>query len=173
MHNHLDSRTLGVLRRVALAVVLFAPAPAFAKPVTINDITVDVPSAFQASDYARGMEVKSEDEEVFLWFETCKGSEVQDLLDEHNKYWKENDVVLNDPIDEKTTQSTGTKQQTMDFKNATWKGKPTVLRYVIIGPLGSANSLVVYTLWASPEGSRTYGKEIQGMLASMDAKVAK
>ena len=169
MHNRLDSMSLGVLRRFALAALLLAPAPAFAKNVTMNGITVDVPSAFQASDYERGME----DEEVFVWFETCKGNEIQDLLDEHNKYWKDNDVVLNDPVDEKTTQSSGTKQQTMDFKNATWKGKPTVLRYVIIGPLGSADSRVIYTLWASPEGSRAHAKEIQGMLESMDAKVAK
>ena len=173
MHNRFDTRSLAILRHSALAALLLAPAPVSAKNVTMNDITVDVPSDFQATDYERGMEVKTEDEEVFLWFETCKGSEVQDLLDEHNKYWKENDVVLNDPVDEKTTQANGTKQQTLDFKNATWKGKPTVLRYVIIGPLGSANSRVVYTLWASPEGSIAHAKEIQSMLASMDAKVAK
>ncbi len=162
-----------VVRLCAILLVVGFAAAAHAKTVTINGITVDVPGDFEATDYKRGMEVKTEDEEVFVWFETCKGSETQALVDEHNKFWKENDVVLYDPVEQKATQSNGTNQNTLDFKSATWKGKPTIVRYVFIGPIGSAKSMIVHTVWASPEGARAHDKEIMSMLQSMDARVEK
>ena len=166
-------QTYMILRSGLILLAASLALPASAKNVTINNITVDVPSSFQASEYKRGMEVKTDDDEVFVWFETSSGSETQGLVDEHNAYWKENDVALSDPVEETSTQTSGTQQKTLDFKSATWKGKPTVVRYVFIGPMGPAKSMVVYTLWASPEGFRAHGQEVMGMLQSMNARVEK
>jgi len=124
--------------KLAIAAVLFLSmsVAGYAKSKTIGDITLDVPDAFEASASARGVELKTPDEEVYTWFETYKGSEGDTLQAEHAKYWKENDVVLNDP--EMTDKKSGDIHvATMFFPHATWQGKPTVLRYVKIGPVAA------------------------------------
>jgi hypothetical protein len=155
---------------VAAALFLSMPAAGYAKSTTIGDITLDVPDAFEASASARGVELKTPDEEVYTWFETYKGSEGDTLQAEHGKYWKENDVVLNDP--EMTDKTSGDIHvATMFYPHATWQGKPTVLRYVKIGPVAASGTMVLMTVWASPNGINTHGKEVEHMLNTLNVKI--
>ena len=165
---------LNVLRSAAITILMICSLPAAAKPVTINNISLDLPSSFTASDYDRGIETKTPDEEVFVWFETYKGSEADTLVAEHDKYWQENKVVPNEPNEKNTPADAGhAAVQTFDYKDATWKGKPTVLRYLRIGPIGAENSMVLVTVWASPEGINQHSKAVEGMLDSMSVKFPK
>ncbi len=163
---------LDFTRKLALAagLLLSMSAAAYAKSKTIGDITFDLPDAFEASASAHGVEAKTPDDEVYTWFETYKGAEGDAIKAEHEKYWKENDVVLNEPqmTDKKSGEiSVGT----MFFPKATWQGKPTVLRYVKIGPVAASGTMVLMTVWASPEGINAHGKEVEHMLDTLNVKI--
>ena len=159
-----------VLRSIALTALMSLGVPAHAKTVTIGDIKIDVPETFTASESSRGVETKTSDEEVFVWFETFKGNEMQDLIKEHEKYWAENQVVGHEPTESVVDKPGQPKVVNTDFKKATWKGDPTVLRYSELGPIGSENTMVLVTLWASPEGDEKYSKDVSGMVKSLNVK---
>ena len=59
----------------------------------------------------------------------------------------------------------------MFFPNATWQGKPTILRYVKLGPVGPSGAMVLMTVWASPEGINAHGKEVEHMLDTLNVKI--
>jgi hypothetical protein len=155
---------------IAAALLLSMSAAGYAKSTTIGDITLDVPDAFKASESSRGVELKTPDEEVFTWFEVYKGSEGDTLQAEHEKYWKDNEVVPNDP--QMTDRKAGNiSVATMFYPHATWQGKPTVLRYVKIGPVAASGTMVLMTVWASPEGINAHGKEVEHMLDTLNVKI--
>jgi hypothetical protein len=155
---------------IAAALLLSMSAAGYAKSTTIGAITLDVPDAFVASASSRGVEAKTPDDEVFTWLEVYKGSEGDTLQAEHEKYWKENDVVPKDP--QITNRKFGNiSVSTMFFPNATWQGKPTVLRYVRIGPVAASGTMVLMTVWASPKGINAHGKEVEHMLDTLDVKI--
>jgi hypothetical protein len=155
---------------IAVALLLSMSAAGYAKSTTIGDITLDVPDAFKASASSRGVELKTPDEEVLAWFEVYKGSDGDMVQAEHAKYWKENDIVLNDP--QITNGKAGDVDiSTMFFPNATWHGKPTIVRYVKLGPVAASGAMVLMTVWASPEGIKAHGKEVEDMLGTLDVKI--
>lgn len=163
---------LHLTRKLAIAAALLVSmsAAGYAKSTTIGAITLDVPDAFQASESAHGIELKTPDEEVYTWFEVYKGGEGDTLRAEHEKYWKESDVVLNDP--QTTDKKAGAiSVSTMFFPHATWKGKPTVVRYLKVGPVAASQTMVLMTVWASPEGINAHGKEVQHMLDTLNVKI--
>ncbi len=163
-----------VLRSMASVLLLSCSLSAQAKSVTMGDITVNVPDSFQASESNRGIEVETTNKGVMAWFETYKGSEDDDLRSEHDKYWKENDVSLpNDPVHDEITQTGGAKQESFDYKDATWKGKPTVLRYIRVGPLGPEETMILVTLWASPDAWDKHSGDISGMLQTLNVTYKK
>ena len=163
-----------ILKSTLIALLLGCPLAAQAKSVTMGNITVDVPDSFQASESSRGIEVETTNKGVMAWFETYKGSEDDDLRAEHDKYWKENNVSLpSEPAREEITQTGGAKQETFDFKGATWNDKPTILRYIRVGPLGAESAMILVTLWASPEAWDRHSKDISGMLQTLDVTYKK
>ena len=148
---------------------MLAPAPVFAKSLTLNDITLEVPAGFRASEANRGVELKTPDDEVFVWVETYKPDEEETIRGEHDRYWQKHKVVLKDP--EKATLGKTTPQTRMtDYKGATWKGDPTVLRYYFVGPFGKSNKSILVTLWASPEGDSAHKAELQEIYDSISVK---
>ena len=163
-----------VLRSVAVIGLLGCSLSAHAKTVTMNDLTIDLPDTFKVSDSKRGLKAQSSDKEVDLWIETYKDTEIDAIIAESTKYFEKNNVVTSDePV---TTQTTGPSQhdvETFDYKDATWKGKPTVLRYLRVGPFGSENKRVLFTLWASPSGDDTHAKEVDAIVNSVEVVYAK
>ena len=151
------------------ALLLAVSAGAHAKPTTINKITVDVPDGFEMSKSSRGVEVKTPDDEVLTWFEVYKGSDSEVVEAEHVKYWDDNKVASHGDPDVKNTKMDGIDLQTRFYPNATWNGKPTILRYVRIGPVGPDAKYVMMTVWASPEGINAHGKDVEHMLGTLDA----
>jgi hypothetical protein len=56
---------------------------------------------------------------------------------------------------------------------STWKGKPTLVKYMIINPKVASDKIIVFTYWASPEGDKNYDKEMDGVISSLRASLAK
>lgn len=82
---------------VLVAGVSVATCPAWAVTTTIAgspSVTVEVPEGFTASDTDRGVDIKTPDDEFIVWFETDKPSEQSALIDEHDTYWKDQNVRL-------------------------------------------------------------------------------
>ncbi len=163
-----------VLRYFAIACLFGCSVPAYAKTVTMNDLTIELPDTFKVSDSKRGLKAQSSDKEVDLWVETYKDAEIDAIVEESTRYFAKNNVVTSDePV---RTQTTGPSQhdvEAYDYKDATWKGKPTVLRYLRIGPFGSENKRVLFTLWASPNGDSEHAKEIDAIVNSVDVVYVK
>ena len=169
MHGQRQHKPIGLLRSFAVAALLLAPAAAFAKPLTVNDITVDVPASFKASESDRGIEMKTPDEEVFVWVETYTPDTEAAIMGEHETYWKEQGVKLADP-QKSTNDKRSPPTHATDYKGATWKGDPTVLRYFHVGPFGKSNKSILVTLWASPAGNDGHVADLQTIYDSINVK---
>ena len=158
----------GFLRPIALtALLLLSSTSGFAKTTTINDITLDVPDDYKVSNSKRGVLVTSTDGEVDLWIELFSAADQPTVRDEHMANWKKKDVDLHG--DGETTSSKSGDQDVINtkFPDATWKGDPTVLHYSANGPFGSQKWTLLLTYWASPEGDRQHGDEINHMISDV------
>lgn len=124
-----------------------------------------IPDSWQISRIDRGIQATSKDGEVFFWIEAYKPSEFDQILAEHNAYWKDQGVTISSG----DSQSHNENGQTATITNehATWKGKPTVLYYVEFKLALASQSNIVFTYWASPEGDRAVHKEIGNVLSSL------
>ena len=169
VHNRIDTKSFGILRSLAVATLLLAPASAFAKPLTVNDITVEVPSGFKASESDRGIEMKTPDEEVFVWVETYTPASEAAIMGEHEAYWKEQGVKLAG-AEKSTNDKKSPPTHATDYKGATWKGDPTVLRYFHVGPFGKSDKSILVTLWASPAGNDQHVADLQTIYDSINVK---
>jgi hypothetical protein len=157
----------------ALALSLSASVIA-AKPVTVAPgtppVTVEVPQGWQTSKIDRGIQAKTADEEVLVWFESYRPAQLETLLAEHNAYYKEQGVTINgqDPAEEKEFPTYSVK--VTDYK-ATYEGKPTVLRYVSVASKDPSKRRLLVSVWASPEGSEKYDKDLNAIFNSFRASV--
>jgi len=124
-----------------------------------------IPDDWKTSRIGRGIEAISKDEEVYFWIEAYKPEEFQQILAEHNDYWKEQGVSITSS-DEEKHQENG-KEVMITTEHATWKGMPTVLYYVEFQLGLPSRSNIVFTYWASPDGDKTFQKEVGDVLASL------
>lgn len=155
------------VRAVALSLTLGFCLPAYAQPVTMGDITVDLPSNFKVEDSDRGMKTQTADGAVDVWFERYPAGEFDKFVSENSKYWEKNKVDLpKEPtVTEGKIGSDDFRQ--LDFGGATWKGKPTVVRYVFFKPGNDPKAdMVVVTYWATPEGDIAHNAEIVSMIGT-------
>ena len=56
---------------------------------------------------------------------------------------------------------------------ATYKGDPTVIRYIIINPKVDSGKIIIFTYWATQEGDKNYDKEMDGIINSLRASLTK
>jgi len=56
----------------------------------------------------------------------------------------------------------------IDF-SATWEGKPTVLRYLLIEPKDATKSRLILSYWASPEADKSSDPQMQALINSLAA----
>jgi hypothetical protein len=148
--------------------MLIGGQPVLAKEAKVDGVTLNIPDKFKTSKSSRGIKLQTADKEVIVWLETYKGAEKSKVMGEYDDYWKENDVVLNDAKTQDINESGGVKQEVTNFQNATWQGDPTVVRYISVGPSPADGKMILFTIWASPEGFKKYGKDVLSILETAD-----
>ncbi len=124
-----------------------------------------VPDDWRSSRIERGIQEISADGEVYFWIEAYTPDEFEQILAEHNAYWKEQGVVIGSS-DSQTRRENG-QEMTMTTEHATWKGAPTVLYYIEFQLGLPSHSNIVFTYWASPDGDKAFHKEVGDVLGSL------
>ena len=163
-------RSLSRLATLVVALVLTCTAPAFAKLMSIPSgnpvVAVDIPGGWTTSTSKRGIEVKSPDGEIFFWIEVYLPADHDAVVGEHRRYFTKQQVAT---VGEGTSTATteGTAKITATDFTATWKGKPTVLRYLEIDPGLPAGNQILLSYWASPEGDATHDVAFKKILKSL------
>ena len=158
------------MRRILILLAcLFASAAACAATLEVRPSApvaeFAVPDDWKNSRIDRGFQAISKDGEVYFWIEAYTPDEFKQILAEHDAYWKDQGVVIASR-DSRTLQENG-QQVTMTTEHATWKGDPTVLYYVEFRLGLPSHSNIVFTYWASPEGDKTFNKEVGEVLSSL------
>jgi len=151
-----------------------AAAPVSAKDVSFSSdsskLTFSLPDNWEAKPMKRGLEIKSSDGEVFLWIESYRKSEAE-IKAEHGKYFQSQGVAFTGEPKITAQPAQGYGLAFMDMP-ATWKGKPTVLRYIFIEPANAAKNSMMLSYWASPEGDKAndaaMGKLIESLSQAVD-----
>jgi hypothetical protein len=158
----------------AVAALLCVSGVAAAKTVKLTPsetvAALDFPDSWKVSNIKRGLEAKSPDEEVYVWAELVPSDEVDTVQKEHDGYFAKQKVTMAkaDPV----PKDVDGRRWAFIEPQSTWKGKPTVVRYIIIDPKVASGKIVVFTYWASPEGDKNYDKEMDGVINSLRASLA-
>lgn len=167
-----------VLCARAMAFVAFALAvtPLAAKSLSLSAGTVsiafDIPDNWESARVKRGLEIKSGDGEVFLWIESYPHADLEKIKAEHGKYFAQQGVSVTGEPKINAQDFPGYSLAMMDIP-ATWKGKPTVLRYIIVEPKASTKNPIMLSYWASPEGDKTHDGAMQALVNSLAAGIDK
>jgi hypothetical protein len=152
-----------------LSVFLFGSVLAHAETMEVRPTApvaeFNVPDDWKNSRVERGIQSNSKDGEVYFWLEAYTPDQFDQILAEHNAYWKEQGVVIASS-DTQSHQENG-QEVTMTTEHATWKGEPTVLYYAEFQLGLPSKSNIVFTYWASPEGDKASNKEVGDVLASL------
>ncbi|GAC1564054.1 MAG: hypothetical protein NVS2B5_29890 [Beijerinckiaceae bacterium] len=112
--------------------------------------TMNFPDSWKITDIKRGFQAKSPDDEVYVWAELIAPGDVDTVQKEHDDYFAKQKVTMAKAGPE-GKEVDGRKWAFITPK-ATYKGDPTVVRYIIINPKAAGGKLVIFTYWASPEG---------------------
>jgi hypothetical protein len=156
----------------AAAGLLALVAPVLAKPVNVPTgspiISVNVPAGWATSSTDRGLEVSTQDEEVFIWVETFVPAQRKALVAEHESYFAKQGVKIAGEPEIKAETQAAFKVQATNLP-ATWNGKPTILRYLAYDLNLPGQTQILFTYWASPEGDKKYQAAIGAFFGSLDA----
>lgn len=158
------------LASVLLLLFGLGVVPAAARPVSIPSgnpvVGVDIPEGWTTTPSKRGIAVKSPDKEVFFWIEVFLPADREAVIGEHERYFAKQDVrTTGEP--KSTTSKHGPVTFTATDYPATWKGGPTVLRYLAIDPGLPAGNRVLLSYWASPEGDKMHDAAFKTILESL------
>jgi hypothetical protein len=157
--------------RFLLAAALLAVSISHARAETVEVrpkapvATLAVPDDWIATPSPRGIQIRTEDEEVYIWAETYKPHELETIVAEHNAYWREQGVNITGRDLSQHTEN-GVSWQVVS-QNATYNGDPTVLMYMEFDLGLPSKSNILITYWASPEGHKEYEDEVGKLIKSM------
>lgn len=154
----------GVLRGVACALALAAMAgPAFAKTYvfkrTGRETPIVMPDNWAVQTIPRGIQIRSNDEEVYMWVEAVTDGSLEEAMDEYMDYFKKEGVTFTGAPTQSKSSIAGTPVLFIDFP-ATYKGKPNLVRMLVSdAKAGEAKGMLV-GYWASPEGDKKYEQPV-------------
>lgn len=158
----------------AIVLLMFAGGPAIAKKVKIvpgdPPITVDIPASWEVSESKRGIQANTSDEEVYIWFENYKPSQFDKIIEEHNKYFDEQGVIITGKSNQEERNFTNYLIKKSVY-SALYEGKPTVLRYLSVVPRSEEKRHLLICYWASPDADKDYADEMEKMMKSLGASI--
>ncbi len=168
---------IGRLAGATLALFLLAGGTALAKRVTVvpgdQPITAEIPGSWKVSEIKRGIQAKTADDEVYLWFESYRPAQLPTLIGEHNTYFKEQGVTITGEAKAREADFPTYALKISEYP-AVYEKKPTVLRYISVVPKSGDLRHLLVSYWASPEGDKEYDGEtnaiINSLAASYDAR---
>ena len=158
------------LARLALIVCLaFIAMPGMAETIKVtpeNPVAiVDIPDGWKVVDTKRGFGVKSPDGEVYMWIETFTPDQRASVVAEHERYFARQGVqITGEPRVE--THGDQTVSIRLTDLPATWKGDPTVLRYLAIDLHLRSQTQILLSYWASPDGDHEHNDAMDKIIAS-------
>ncbi|MFL5478409.1 MAG: hypothetical protein ACJ79X_05275 [Gemmatimonadaceae bacterium] len=135
--------------------------------------TLDFPDSWKISNIKRGIEAQSPDQEVYVWAELVPSDEVDAVQKEHDAYFEKQKQKLTMAKADPVAKDVDGRQWAFIEPQSTWKGKPTLVTYIIINPKVASDKIIVFTYWASLEGDKNYDKEMDGLINSLRASLAK
>ena len=143
-----------------------------AKPVTVvpgdKPVTADIPASWKVSEIKRGVQAKTADEEVYVWFESYRPTQLEKMLVEHNAYYKDQGVTITGSAKTSEKEYPGYFLKFSEYP-ATYEGGPTVLRYISVVPKTAEMRHLLVSYWASPEGDKEYDAEVSKIMQSLGA----
>ena len=158
------------LRAGLLAGLLaLAPALAVAKSYTIPDpnpvAVVTIPDDWETTVIPKGIEVESEDEEIYIAIEVIEVAKVEKAIEEAITWLKSKDVE----VDVATQKQGEVTINGIPGFQVRWTGKdsdgPTNVSLTLLVTSESKGLMVTY--WASPEGEKDNTKALQGIIESL------
>ncbi len=161
-----------LMRAVALAIAFIA-LPALAKPLALTSAdpvaVINIPNDWSGSKIARGLEIKTPDEEVYLWFELATQAEMPTVQKEHDDYFAKQGVKITGSSETKSAEVNGRAWSFTELQ-ATGKDGPSIIRYVAINPNLPSGKIVLMTYWASPGGDKIHDAAMQKLLDAIEFK---
>lgn len=161
-----------IIRICALAAVL-AATPALAGKLALTSADpvaiVTIPDAWSGTKIARGLEIKTPDDEVYLWFELVAPADMPTVQKEHDVYFDKQGVKITGASETTKIEVKGRPWSVTELK-ATSKDGPSIIRYVAINPNVPSGKIILMTYWASPGGDKIHDAAMQALLDGIDFK---
>jgi hypothetical protein len=129
-------------------------------------VAITFPQDWGVSRIPRGIEVKSPDEEVFVWFETFPAAAEKRVWSEHEAYFNRQGVTISGDPTIRTNADGGVSVRFIEF-NAKWQGAPTVLRYLVFDLNLASKTQLMMSYWASPAGDKVHAEAMKAIIESL------
>lgn len=155
----------------ALACLAGSPASAGALQVTEADpvAVVTIPDAWPNSKIARGIEFKTPDDEIYVWFELVAPGEIDALQKEHNGYFDKEGVTITGSSETVKSEVKGKAWSFTELKAKSQDGD-SIIRYIAINPNVPSGKIIMMTYWASLDGHKEHDAAMKGVLDSIAFK---
>ena len=159
---------------LALAGAVILPSsPSLAGALSITDAdpvaVVTIPDDWASSKIARGIEIKSPDEEIYLWFELIAPGEIDTVQKEHNGYFDKEGVTVTGASETMKKEINGRAWSFTELKAKSSDGD-SIIRYVAINPNVASGKIIMMTYWASIDGDKTHDAVMNKMIESIAFK---
>jgi hypothetical protein len=149
-----------------LATSLAASAKTIVFKQTGRDTPIVLPDAWKVSPIANGIEIRSDDAEVFIWVQAASDDMVPKTIDEYFAYFKQQGVTFTGGADQNQDAIAGVPVIAMDLP-ATYEGKKTLVRFIISNAKAGASKGVVIGYWASPVGDKAHDAAVTALLGDL------
>lgn len=158
---------------LALALAGFNGAPAMAGALQITEAdpvaVVTVPDAWTTAKVKRGVEIRTPDEEIYIWFELVAPGEIDTLQKEHNSYFEKEGVTITGASETMKQEVNGKAWSFTELK-AKSKDGDSIIRYIAINPNVASGKIIMMTYWASPEGDKEHDAAMKALVDSIAYK---
>ena len=153
-----------------LGAILCLPGTGWAGTYSIGPgdrfATLILPNAWHVTATDRGLQAQTRDDEVYIWAEAYTEGSLDEVSQEHQKYYDDQGVVVTGKPQTKDGTVNGVPARFMNLP-ATWHGKKTILQYVFLDPGPNRKWKLMLSEWASPEGDKKYDADTNDILNSV------
>ncbi|HEV7257852.1 MAG TPA: hypothetical protein VGN82_08720 [Bosea sp. (in: a-proteobacteria)] len=160
-----------VLAAMLVGPTMAARAWAAALPITGADpvAVITTPDDWKHGKVERGLEIKTPDEEIYIWFELVPPDQIAALQKEHDAYFAKEGVKFTSAT-ETVAQEVNGRPWSFTEMLATSPDGPSIVRYLGINPKVASGKIIMMTYWASHEGHKKHDGAIKTMLNSIAFK---